>query len=1421
MGKTTLLKYIAHQWATDDEHVFADKLLFLINIREIKTSKTFLDIILNKIDCKAIILKNNLSSYSVERFLVIHDDKIVFLLDGYDELERNSKDPIDLFNRSEFQKSMVVITSRPDNTADLVECCDVHIEVKGFSPSNIKKYIQNYFHSISEIKIGDSLIKEFGLDSERPRYWDRNHKEAFKLCSSPLLLLNICTIWEVKRVLPTYLPDLFKELICCILNQYLNRPGNKTAIANFERIPDKYISAFLVLGECMYTGLKKNILSIDKYDLSKMAKNEELLNLALEFGFVYEDTPVNPGDVREMYTPPHKLMSEALAGLYLSTEIQKGSSKVEYEEIRCNYYLNMTRVFAIGFLGADADKLLKPWLIVRASHYRSIIQCLAHVKKEHEDDILLKLDNHMTNDMKAHNKQMLETFKSLLNDDLACSRQMLESSRSLDDLLSCIHLLKFLKMTMENPLYRYAFHDIQEQIVFLINRCRERRCKIVAHTLLLLEILEDYIYPYYLLKCISTWDKEEINLLSAEMEKHHLKYDISKTKIYFKMCSTFLIHLLKYASDLEELYIENIVCNSHTLVTGAIHTAVINDLDNANIKLVLEKLDISGNDLNDIDGTLLGKLFKIAPKLKYLNLRKCRLSGGTLRAMITECQKSEDTVDHVLKHYMLVLEDKDLSDIDGTSVADLVRVDYYEFDDDDYDDTIFILSDYSLTFDNIEKLVESVGENITLVWESIDLSRINLSSVSGITLARLFKICPDLMHINMSYCSLSSRIVNEMMEECCRMNVVLKDNMLSLKGNDLSDIDGKSLAELVMVVRKSYYEDGIFSWSDYSLTAGNLEMLVESVGENITLNWDSINLSGINLSSISGKTLACVFKISPHLIHIDMSNCSLSGRIVNEMMEECCRINVVLKDNMLSLKGNDLSDIDGTSLAELFRVICQFDSDYYYDYENGIFSWSDYFLTAGNLEMLVESVGENITLNWEVINLSRINLSSISGKTLARLFKISPDLDNIDMSYCSLSGRIVNEMMEECCRINVVLKDNMLSLKGNDLSDIDGTSLAELVRVICQFDSDYYYDYENGIFSWSDYFLTAGNLEMLVESVGENITLNWEVINLSRINLSSVSGKTLARLFKISPDLDNIDMSNCSLSGRIVNEMMEECCRIYVVLKDNMLSLKGNDLSDIDGKSLAELVRVVKKSCDALTLSKFGQPIDKNVHVIVRWSDYSLKADNLEKLVESVGENITLNWQFIDLSNINLSSISGRTLACLVKISPDMIHIDMSYCSLSGRIVNEMFVECSVMNAVLDVNMLNLQGNNLSDVDGKLLAEIIIVLHKPIIPFIWSGYFLTADNLEKLVESVAEENITLNWQVIDLSNINLSSISGRTLACLVKISPDLVHINMSYCSLSGRIVYEMIEECCEMNVVLEKNMLNLGGNDISDIVNHL
>ncbi|XP_033127037.1 uncharacterized protein LOC117124812 [Anneissia japonica] len=1418
MGKTTLLRYIAYQWATDGVYnAFADKLLFLINIRDIKANQTFFEIITKKIDVKALIFEHNLPSNSVEAFMFIHADKIVILLDGYDELGRDAKDPIDLFEGNELGKCTVLMSSRPDtkNIVKLVKFCDVHIIVKGFGPKNIKKYIRNHFRSIGKDEMGISLVTKlisdycdksddvfyYGDDNflrRRHRYCGHHQKTAFELCSSPLLLLKICIIWEDKMCLPSDLSELFKELFCAILNQFLNKDGTENAISQFHRIPKKYADAIQLLGECMYKSLKENKLSIDGYDLSEIAKNKKECSLALKLGFVYRDSLDSKGDLRKIYTTPHKLISESLAGFYLYQQIQKGSLKTdEYEVIRFNDFLHMTRVFAIGFLGANACKLLRHWLVGQ-NYYPYPFSWRMYS---------LTADN-------------LEKFVESIGENETLNWKRIDMSR--------INLSSISGRTLA-CLCKISTHLIHIDI---------RHCSLSGS--IVNEMMEECRRMNVALKD---------NMLS--LEGNNLK-DIDGKSL------AKLINIINHTDGPFTMRRKMSRSDYSYPFPWSVYSLTADNLEKLvesigeNETLNWKRIDMRGINLSSISGRTLACLCKISTHLIHIDMSHCSLSGSIINEMMEECRR----VNVALKDNMLSLGGNNLSDIDVKSLAKLVSM----FNHTDYPLTIsrrmrrsdysysFPWSDYSLTADNLEKFIESIGENETLNLKRIDLSRIDLSSISGRTLACLCNISTLLIHIDMSCCNLSGSIINEMMEECHRMNVGLKDNLLSLGGNNLSDIDGKSLAKLLEVIYGF-----TFKWSDYSLTANNLEKLVESIGENKTLNLKRIDLNGINLSSISGRTLACLCKISTHLIHIDMRYCSLSGSILNEMMEECRRMNVALKDNMLSLAGNNLSNIDVKSLAKLVSIFNHTDgplrmrrrmrSDYSYP-----FPWSDYSLTADNLEKFVESIGENETLNWKRIDMSRINLSSISGRTLACLCKISKHLIHIDMRHCSLSGSIIFKMIEECCRLNVALKKNMLSLEGNNLSDINGKSLAKLVSVISHpgdpfRENNYSYrlrvrndidphrlrDFSDPqpdiTFKWRDYSLTANNLEKLVESIGENETLNLKRIDLNGINLSSISGRTLACLCKISTHLIHIDMRYCSLSGSILNEMMEECCRMNVALKDNMLSLEGNNLSNIDVKSLAKLVSIFNHTDGPLRMrrrmrSDYSYPFP--------WSDYSLTANNLEKFVESIGENETLNWKRIDMSRINLSSIRGRTLACLCKISTHLIHIDMRHCSLSGSIINEMVEECRRMNVALKYNMLSLGGNNLSDIDVKSLAKLVSMFNHTdgsfrrrmrsdySYSFPWSEYSLTADNLEKFVESIGE-NKTLNWKRIDMSRINLSSISGRTLACLCKISTHLIHINMSHCSLSGSIINEMMEQCHRKNVALKDNMLSLGGNNLSDI----
>ncbi|XP_033100255.1 uncharacterized protein LOC117103754 [Anneissia japonica] len=848
MGKTTLLKYITYKWATDDVHnAFAGKLLFLFNIGDIKAGTDILEIIMKNISTKELILQNNLPSDSVERFLMNHADDIVIFLDGYDELHSDAKDPIYLFKGLELEKSTVVITSRPDKAIDLVRCCTVHIEVNGFSSRNIKEYIQNYFCSTNKYESRELLLKEFRFDLEDERKWGGNHKVAFGLCSSPLLLLMICTIWEQKKHLPKDLSDLFTELICCILSQYEIK-RNKAAISNIERIPEPYKLAILLLGECMYEGLKKNNLSIDKYILSNMKKNIVSVNLALELGFVYEDSPFNPGDTRKIYTPPHKLISEALAGFYLANQIEKEQLKGdEYEVIRCNKNLNMTREFTIGFLGVKAGDLLKHWL-VKPSKLYSITQCFEYIKEENEKYVLRKLDENMSTEMKSYCEEMHETFRSVLDGDRS------------------EHIFKLMGKYCVK--YKLEHDKLQQKVMSLIDTSGKESLRKSCRSVLFMSVKVQELYhnsnvfrlnETNLLRCISNWEDERLNVLSAEMKYLQLNYSSTVLTFYWQFSSSFFIHLLTHSNKLSVLYIRN-------WLTKAILSVVTKELLKT-VNLTLKQFYIYNSDLHDIDGALLGKLFRVAPELNGLEVSKCGLSSDIVRAMITECHKSGGKLCKLVMNH---------NNFDDALIGDILKV-YPNI-------STLKIARCGLTQECFNKMFSEVPK-INIV--ELDFSGNNLRNLDGEMFRTIMKKLPKLHFFAMAFCNLSGCIVNEMMKE------VLKDKMLNLIGNNLSVIDGKSLAKLVRVIHEDGFYGETFNWSDYSLTADNLEKLIESVGVNQTLNWKRIVFYRVNLSSIRCKTLARLFKISPDLIEIQFHDCSLDST-VHEMLKECDMMKVIL-----------------------------------------------------------------------------------------------------------------------------------------------------------------------------------------------------------------------------------------------------------------------------------------------------------------------------------------------------------------------------------------------------------------------------------------------------------------------------------------------------------------------------------------------
>ena len=100
----------------------------------------------------------------IKRFIMNHNNDIVLLLDGLDELRVGSESPLSYFKNEKMDNSKVILTSRSENIDEFIRESSVHVKVKGFNADNIRKYIKKHFDYLEEPALGDSLIRVLQLD---------------------------------------------------------------------------------------------------------------------------------------------------------------------------------------------------------------------------------------------------------------------------------------------------------------------------------------------------------------------------------------------------------------------------------------------------------------------------------------------------------------------------------------------------------------------------------------------------------------------------------------------------------------------------------------------------------------------------------------------------------------------------------------------------------------------------------------------------------------------------------------------------------------------------------------------------------------------------------------------------------------------------------------------------------------------------------------------------------------------------------------------------------------------------------------------------------------------------------------------------------------------------------------------------------
>ncbi|KAG0008246.1 hypothetical protein BGZ80_003657, partial [Entomortierella chlamydospora] len=150
IGKTTLCKKLVHLSLNGQWRDRFDAVLWL-PLRELKFYKSRnLEGLLSE---KYFSRYSNLESTSLARtlFSQVQNGKVLFVLDGLDELQAADDPPLDSFLTQLLSQQHIVITSRPSGVDNsILSSIDLELETVGFNPMDIRNYLRNVVPDVAK-----------------------------------------------------------------------------------------------------------------------------------------------------------------------------------------------------------------------------------------------------------------------------------------------------------------------------------------------------------------------------------------------------------------------------------------------------------------------------------------------------------------------------------------------------------------------------------------------------------------------------------------------------------------------------------------------------------------------------------------------------------------------------------------------------------------------------------------------------------------------------------------------------------------------------------------------------------------------------------------------------------------------------------------------------------------------------------------------------------------------------------------------------------------------------------------------------------------------------------------------------------------------------------------------------------------------
>ncbi|XP_053159586.1 NLR family CARD domain-containing protein 4 [Hemicordylus capensis] len=308
-GKTTLLKRIALLWANEAHLLMKFKLVFFISLSVAQAG-------LYETICGQLLTEPyTICKQDFMKMLKSLREKVLFLLDGYDEFRSQNCPEIELLIKENHQfKNTVILTTRTESISRVRHIGSLIAETGDLSTESATKLVRN----VLKPKLAEGLLSQL----EKPdSTFQQSGSATENLMKTPLFVVIACAIQMGEA---TFNPHTQTTLFCTLYDLLVEKNKHKTR----ETSEEHFCLSISHCGDLALDGVFDHKFDFQVEDFSNV--KEEVL-LATGLVNKYTAQRLNP-----IYRFFHKSFQEYTAGRRLSSLLASHRDK---EMVRGHSYL--------------------------------------------------------------------------------------------------------------------------------------------------------------------------------------------------------------------------------------------------------------------------------------------------------------------------------------------------------------------------------------------------------------------------------------------------------------------------------------------------------------------------------------------------------------------------------------------------------------------------------------------------------------------------------------------------------------------------------------------------------------------------------------------------------------------------------------------------------------------------------------------------------------------------------------------------------------------------------------------------------------------------------------------------------------------------------------------------------------------------